>query len=269
MPTSAGAETMQHVSHVAFRHVSSSHGAGYSTGSFAVQTHSGLADLARPLRSMRSESRKDAAMRFDDMIDYIVEHTAIDQRAEAVHWLEETLTAFAKCVTPSEAQRLALELPAPASHWIREVDHERALDHPKQLYDRVQHRFDVSTTVVMERVQVALLAMARELRPDTRQWLGQHMGQHWNTLLEDPMRSSSSSMQLPAHRHAAERARTLSEGRPGSATPLSESGPTSQPGSVAERNPHRDRKVSSAQDVHAEPISSSKPRSRHPVSETE
>ena len=208
-------------------------------------------------------------MRFDDLIDYVVEHSAIDQRAEAVHWLEETLTAFAKCVTPSEAQRLALELPAPASHWIREVEHERTFDRPEQLYDRVQHRFDVSVTVAMERAQVALLAMARELRPDTRQWLGQRMGERWNPLFEDPIRSPSSSTDLPVHRHGAEPARTLAEGRPGSATPLSESAPTPQPGSVAENNPHRDRKVSSAQDVHAEPISSSRPRSRHPVSESE
>jgi uncharacterized protein (DUF2267 family) len=54
-------------------------------------------------------------MQFDDMTDYVLEHTAINERAEAIHWLEETLTAFAKCLTPAEAQRLALEVPAPNS----------------------------------------------------------------------------------------------------------------------------------------------------------
>jgi uncharacterized protein (DUF2267 family) len=207
-------------------------------------------------------------MQFDDMTDYVLEHTAINERAEAIHWLEETLTAFAKCLTPAEAQRLALEVPAPASHWIRDVEIERRFDRPQQLYDLVGQHLDVSTGVAMERAQVAVLALARELRPDTRQWLVNHMGESWQSLFEErSMSASRSSKARRSHVDRPEGARTLAEGRPGSATPLSEAAPEPQSGSVAEANPHEDRKVSSAQDVHAEPLSSSTPRSTHPISE--
>lgn len=207
-------------------------------------------------------------MRFDDMTDYVIEHTAIEERAEAIHWLEETLTAFAKCLTPAEAQRLALEVPPPASHWIRDVDHDRKFDRPEQLYDLVRQHLGVSAGIAMERAQVAVSALTRELRPDTRQWLVKHMGESWQGLFEE--RTASASTGPREHRaHAAQRghASTLSEGRPGSVTPLSEAAPEPQSGSVAELNPHEDRKVSSTQDVNAEPLSSGTARSTHPVSE--
>lgn len=207
-------------------------------------------------------------MKFDDMTDYVLEHTAIDERAEAIHWLEETLTAFAKCLTPAEAERLALELPAPASQWIRDVEHERRFDRPEQLYDLVEQHLDVSGSVAMERAQVVVLALARELRPETRQWLVKHMGDPWESLFEERTKlPSHASQDRRTHRAQTEGARTLAEGRPGSATPLSEAAPEPQSGSIAEANPHADRKVSSAQDVHAQPLSSGTPRSTNPVSE--
>lgn len=123
-------------------------------------------------------------MQFDDMIDYVIQHTAIDERAEAVHWLEETLTAFAKCLTPAEAERLALEIPAPASHWIRDVDHERRFHGPDELYDVVRQHLGVNASTAMERAQVAVSALAQELRPDTRVWLAKHMGSSWKSLFD-------------------------------------------------------------------------------------
>lgn len=211
-------------------------------------------------------------MNFDDMTDYVVDHTAIEQRAEAVHWLEETLTAFAKCLTPSEAQRLALELPAPASHWIRDVEHERMFGRPDELYDLVQRHLESTTGLAVERTQVAIAAMARELRAETRDWLARRMGEPWSDLLEggSPPESKQSPERESDRASSRETTpRTLADGRPGSTTPVSESAPSAQPGSVAEENPHEDRKVSSAQDVHAEPISSGKPRSNRPVSESD
>lgn len=207
-------------------------------------------------------------MQFDDMTDYVVEHTGIKQRATAVQWLEETLTALAKYLTSAEAQRLALELPAPASHWIRDVEHQRMFEHPDALYELVERRLGVPASVAVERAQVALLAMARMLRNETRQWLAQRMGEPWSDLFEEPDRSASRSRPHSARTHEA-RPRTLAEGRPGSDAPLSESAAEPQPGSVGEDNPYEDRKVSSAKDVQAEPISSGKPGSARPVSESE
>lgn len=208
-------------------------------------------------------------MQFDDMTDYVVEHTGIKQRATAIQWLEETLTALAKCLTSAEAQRLALELPAPASHWIRDVEHQRMFEHPDALYELVERRLGVPASVAVERAQVALLAMARMLRNETRQWLAQRMGDPWSDLFEEPDRSASRSRtRHPAGAHETQRD-TLAEGRPGSDAPLSESSPKPQPGSVGEDNPYEDRKVSSAKDVQAEPISSGKPGSARPVSESE
>ena len=124
-------------------------------------------------------------MSFDDMTDYVLHRTAIERRAEAVHWLQETLTAFAKCLTPSEAQRLALELPAPASQWIRDVEHECMLGRPEELYALVQRHLASTLGVAVERTQVAITAMAQALRAETLRWLARRMGDPWKDLLRE------------------------------------------------------------------------------------
>lgn len=210
---------------------------------------------------------------FDDLTDYVLAHTAMEERSTAVQWLEETLTAFAKCLTPSEAQRLALELPPPASHWIRDVEHERMFGEPDALYERVRRHLDVKASAAMERAGVALLAMARALRPETREWLAQRMGEAWAGLLEERSdhegTSSSPARASSASTRRSERPTTLAEGKPGSEKPLSESAPEPQPDSVADENPYSDRKLSSATGAHGDPLSERKPRSEHPVSESE
>lgn len=211
---------------------------------------------------------------FDDLTDYVLAHTAMEERATAVQWLEETLTAFAKCLTPSEAQRLASELPPPASHWVRDVEHERMFGEPDALYQRVQRHLDVKMSTVVERTGVALLAMARALRPETREWLAQRMGESWAGLLEERSAAAASASTSGSASRGIEvpdpgTKRTLAEGRPGSEHPLSESAPEPQPDSVAARNPYANRKLSSAEDVHSDPLSKAKPRSKHPISESD
>jgi uncharacterized protein (DUF2267 family) len=210
---------------------------------------------------------------FDDLTDYVLAHTAIEQRSTAVHWLEETLCAFAKCLTLSEAQRLSLELPPPASHWIRNVEHERMVGEPDALYERVRRRLDVKASAAMETVRVVVLAMARALRPETREWLAQRMGEAWAGLLEEPSDTEGSSSRparsLSTSTRSSDRARTLAGGKPGSQKPLSESAPEPQPDSVAYENPYSERKLSSATSAHGDPLSEGRPRSEHPVSESE
>jgi uncharacterized protein (DUF2267 family) len=202
------------------------------------------------------------------MTDYVMEHAAVGERKAAEALLEQTLAVFAGCLTRSEAQRLADDLPAPVSEWIMRAEHGGDLG-LEELYDRVRDRLGVKMGVAIEQAQVAVAAMARELRPDRRQWLGQRMGDRWKPLFEERRRPSSPSTgRVPRVRTEPDEHRTLAEGRAGSSKPLSESAPSrTQPDSVAEDNPYGDRKVSSSHDVHAEPMSSGKPGSKHPLSE--
>lgn len=200
-------------------------------------------------------------------MEYVARHAGIEGQA-AKGLLEHVLTLFAASLTRSEAERLADELPVPASQWVTNAKHGEMFE-PNELYHRMQDRFGVKMGMAMEQAQVALGAMARELRPETRQWLEQRMGEPWKPLFETrrPPPSTPTRPQSRVHA-AAEEHRTLAEGRAGSTRPLSESAPSrTQPDSVAEDNPYGDRKVSSSHDVHAEPISSSNPRSKHPLSE--
>lgn len=206
-------------------------------------------------------------MPFEAMTNYVTEHAGVDREA-AKALLEEALIVFAEGLTRSEAERLAHDLPAPASEWITNAKHGNTFD-PGELYERVRSRSGTAMGLAVERAQVAVATMVRELRPQTREWLERRMGDNWKPLLEEPRRPSSPSPPRPAHAHLGPAPpHTLAEGRVGSAAPLSESAPTrTQRGSVAEDNPHADRKVSSGHNVHAEPISSGHPRSKHPVSE--
>lgn len=203
-------------------------------------------------------------MSLDAMVDYVAEHTGVAVRDAAIQLLRRALSAFAECLTASEARRVADDLAAPVCHWITEAEHGEPCA-PDALYDRMQRRSGVDRGVAVESVQVALEAMARELSPQTRQWLERRLGDAWAELLED--RERSSVPPTPPLRHEIDRPRTLAEGRTGSARPLSESASQPQPDSVAEDNPYADRKVSSASDVESEPLSSSNPRSKHPLSE--
>ena len=207
-------------------------------------------------------------MRLMTMTDYVMGHAGIGEREAAERVLEETLKAFASGLTTSEAQRLARELPSPPSQWFMNVEHGEAFG-PDELYDRVQGLLGVDLGVAMEQAQVVLAAMVRELTPETRQWFRRRMGDQWSRLLEEQMRPSAPPRQrVGCGSTEHEEPHTLAEGRVGSTTPLSESAPRrSQSGSVVDDNPHADRKLSSAHEVQAEPMSSSNPRSKHPLNE--
>ena len=198
------------------------------------------------------------------MIDYVGEHAGVAPRETAIELLRDALGAFATCLTASEARRVASDLGAPVSDWMTEVEHGQ-LCTPEALYDRMQHRCRVEKGVAVESIQVALAAMVRELSPETRRWLQHRLGEPWAELLAHRERSSAPPRQRV--RRESDHPRTLAEGRTGGARPLSESAPQPQPDSVAEDNPYADRKVSSAIDVQAEPLSSGNPRSKHPLSE--
>lgn len=199
------------------------------------------------------------------MIDYVKEHTGIEDGDAAMAFLQEVLRAFAESLTRSEAERLARELPEPASRWLMEVEHGDTCS-PDELYRRVQRRAHVEMGIAVEWVPVAVAAMARELSPSTQHWLEGHLGEAWSPLLNVRGRSFLPSKRGPVAREA-DPPRTLAEGRPGSARPLSESRPRPQPDSVAEDNPYGDTKLSSADHGYSEPLSSSNPRSKHPLSE--
>jgi uncharacterized protein (DUF2267 family) len=199
-------------------------------------------------------------MSLDAMTDYVMNHGGVEER-EAKALLERTLNIFACALTAAEAQRLAADLPAPTSNWLASGEHGETFG-PDELYARVRRRSGLEMGVAVEQAQVAIAAMVRELRPETRSWIEHRLGGSWVALLQVPRRD---------HTHVeAEQPRTLAEGRAGSGAPLSESAPSRmQPDSVADDNPYGDRKVSSGHDVHSEPIGSSNPRSRHPLSEHE
>lgn len=200
------------------------------------------------------------------MIEYVKRHTGIQADDEAKDFLEIALRAFAESLTWKEAERLAGELAAPASRWIMEAEHGRVCA-PDELCRRVGQRAGLKRGLAVEWVPVALAALSHELSPEMRTWLERKLGDDWRPLLRARRRSAvQSSPQHPAGRDAVE-PRTLAEGRPGSATPLSEARPSAQPDSVADENPYGDHKLSSADSVHADPLSSAKPRSRHPLSE--
>jgi uncharacterized protein (DUF2267 family) len=199
------------------------------------------------------------------MQEYMMNRAGLDDPREARRLLERTLRVFARSLTPSEAARLGHELPSEASDWVGTVEHGTPFE-PEELYRRVQSHTKTPLGVVVEQAQVALQAMARELNPETREWIAHRMGESWAPLFELDTRVRAVSRARPEH-DTESHARTLSEGRTGSSSPLSSSAPRPQSGSVLEDNPHGERKVSSAEDLSAEPLSSSDPRSKHPLSE--
>lgn len=198
------------------------------------------------------------------MIEYVKVHAGIQEEDAAMGFLEQTLRTFAEVLTRREAERLSCELPAPASRWVTEVEHGNMCS-PEELCRRVQRRVRMQMGVAVEWVPVALAAMTRELSPETQEWLERNLGDDWSALLS--VQGNSLVPSRPRVIHGDRHPRTLAEGRPGSATPLSESRPRLQPDSVAEDNPYGDRKLSSASDLQSEPLSSSDPRSKHPLSE--
>jgi hypothetical protein len=116
----------------------------------------------------------------------------------------------------------------------------------EELCQRIQERTGAPPGIVLEWVPAALAALRGELSPQTRQELVRKLGDEWGDVFGTPSRSSKET-----NRHArpdveSAAPRTLAEGRPGSARPLSESRPSSQPDSVGESNPYGDRKLSSA-----------------------
>lgn len=179
------------------------------------------------------------------MVERFKRHTGIESDDRARDFLETALRAFAESLTWKEAERLASELPDPASRWFMEVEHGRLCSF-EELRRRIQQRTGAPTGIVLEWVPAALAALRGELSPQTRQELARKLGDEWGAVFRTPHRSFADTE--PRARRNAETVEphTLAEGRPGSARPLSESRPSPQPDSVGERNPYGDRKLSSA-----------------------
>jgi len=201
----------------------------------------------------------------DAIIEYVSDRLRLEQPTDARTLIDQALEIFATGLTSSEARRLAREVGAPWSGVFLGPEHGQALT-PEGLTEELARRCSTERNIALEQAQVVLQAVSRTLSAETRDWLSDRLGEPWRPFLE--LRSTPTiPPRPPAAPPVSDRPRTLAEGKAGSETPLSESAPDAQPDSVAASNPYEDRKVSSAKDVHAEPISSGDPRSKHPVSE--
>lgn len=209
----------------------------------------------------------DAHNQYETMVTHVLEFGAFEERQAAARALEATLKAFAQCLTPHEAQRLANELPAPASQWIANAEHCETFG-PIELHHRVSAQEGVETTFAMEHAQVALEAMVEAISGEARQWISHRLGDAWSRLLQ-PRPSVTSLSRRPAGPHQPEEPHTLAEARPGSSHPVSESAPPRHTDSVSDDNPHGDTKISSGGDVHSEPLSSAKPGSKHSLNDAD
>lgn len=186
----------------------------------------------------------------------------LDQARIAV---DTTFEAIGRAVPPTIATDIAALLPKPLATAV-----ERGAASPSDddvIHD-VAHHEHVTLGAAKEHAQVVLEQLAAHCDERTRDRLAE--------LLPEPADAWLVPWQPPPQRRPqppAGRTQTLADGRPGSATPLSEAGPDRGHHDSPARttDPHADTRLSSTHGVSTErdhtSIAEGRPGSQHPVSE--
>jgi uncharacterized protein (DUF2267 family) len=184
----------------------------------------------------------------------------ISGKREAERAVTATLEALREAMFDDEADALAQELPQGLAASMR-AHRAGAVVNVDQLYHRAAKFEGTPVRIALEHVQAVCQALSSLLPRAVVERISRSLP-NFATLFVVPDRASHSA---PV---GSPSARTIAEGRPGSAHPLSEARPGSEhpinePGSP----PLRARTIAEAKPGSAHPLSEARPGSEHPLSE--
>ena len=151
--------------------------------------------------------------------------------------LASTLEALARFLTPADARRLQDYLPNALPLEVGGPRYREAVE----VFEHVTSVEHVTLAHAREEVFAACQALARLLGPDGTRWLKARIPDELAEWLKPREQAPPPARPL----HDAPSRRTLSSGRPGYTRPIAEAAPVPHADTVAEENPHGERKLSS------------------------
>lgn len=214
-------------------------------------------------------------MNHDDFLEEVRRRTGgalehgITRDVERV--VRATLETLRERLDDSEAHAVADALPASLAQSLRGGRWTGDFD-LAEFYSRVNARAGAEPGYATELAQVVCQVVAEAVPRDALTRLHRNLPPPWATLLA-PRHTSIPPDHVLAARPSQPPRSTLSEGRPGSAHPLSEAVPdrAHRHSVVHEDNPHGDSKVSSApgttQEQTGDTLAAGRPGPKRPVSD--
>ena len=205
----------------------------------------------------------------DVLVERLLERGLPDRNA-AVRALRSTVSAFAECLTPEEAEPFARSFSGTLAERARRTVPAKESLGAEDLYELVRKLDNVPLGMAREHAQIVLRLIAERLDPDLRTRLVRTLPADLAELLADHVEGAPPAHSRPSH---APPLTTLASGRPGSRHPVSEARPdrAHSHSVVKEDNPHGETKVSSAKGMTQErlgdSIASGHPGPRRPISE--
>jgi len=187
---------------------------------------------------------------YEELVERVRDLAALQSPDEVERAIEATLTTLGERLVDSEARALAAELPTKLAHALHRgaYSHDFGLD---ELYARVARREAVERSFGIEHAQAVCRALAEQISADARTRLRKELTPPIAALFALP--DAPEPVEAPEHVEHPEhgphaRRSTLSEGKPGSRHPLSESRlDRAQTHSVSRSSePHAETKISSS-----------------------
>jgi len=204
-------------------------------------------------------------MEYEAFLTRVAELGGLPDRSDALRATTATLGVLGERLVDEEVGVLTMDLPSQiAALLARHAPRGGEFD-VHTFFERVASREGTSVGQALEHAQVVCEVLAANLSAEHRHRLMAHLPDDWRELFSPPSRAGVRERFVHDERHPHN---TLAEGRPGSATPLSESRPERAHSQSVVRadNPHGDRKLSSSRETE-DGLSDAHPGAKRPISE--
>jgi uncharacterized protein (DUF2267 family) len=209
-------------------------------------------------------------MDYDRFLEQVAARTGLSSRAQVETAVRAVTEALGALVDHAHRDELTAHLPAPLAQMLRGAPSDADAD-ASAFLRRVAGAEHLPAGFAVEHATAILETIGSGLHPSVRRQFASHLPEEMRDWLEP--RRGAAPPPPPSHARHHEGGHRLSDGRPGSAHPISESAPRpAHSESVAQStDPHADTRISSAhgttQEREQEDLAEGHPGASRPISE--